>query len=82
MNARGLLQPGAIALGLASAVAPPAFAAQPTYLAVIDAGSSGTRLTLYADDATTLVPREVTSAAKKTAIVALKVAGGRRIGST
>ena len=36
------------------------------YLAVIDAGSSGTRLTLYGDDAT-LVPRELTSAQKKTA---------------
>jgi len=58
---------GAITLGLASAVTPPAVAAETTYLAVIDAGSSGTRLTLYADDATTLVPREVTSAPKKSA---------------
>lgn len=38
----------------------------PEYLAVIDAGSSGTRLTLYSDDATTLVPREVTKARTNT----------------
>lgn len=60
------LRPVLISLIAAAALAAgawPADAAQPpTYLAVIDAGSSQTRLTLYADDPTTLVPREVTKA--------------------
>lgn len=60
---------GTVALTLvALAVAPAAAAdtASASYLAVIDAGSSGTRLTLFSDDATTLVPIEVTKAKTNT----------------
>lgn len=58
---------GLTALTMVTLGASPATAAEaPSYLAVIDAGSSGTRLTLYADDATTLVPREVTKAETNT----------------
>ena len=56
-----ILSTSAIVLSLAGASSVPVFADESAqYLAVIDAGSSGTRLTLYGDDPTTLVPREVT----------------------
>lgn len=54
----------AIVLALTSS-ASPALAADSRYLAVIDAGSSGTRLTLYGDDGS-LVPTLVTVAATNT----------------
>jgi len=54
----------ALALATAVSVGVPSVAAaetaEPAYLAVIDAGSSGTRLTLYGDDATSLAPIVVT----------------------
>jgi hypothetical protein len=59
-----------IAVVLATVVSvtvPSATAAEPTspsYVAVIDAGSSGTRLTLYGDDPASLVPIMVTKVSK------------------
>ena len=64
MNSRlGTLTTGAFALTLLAMAVLPSSAAElatSSYLAIIDAGSSGTRLTLYQDDPATLVPREVT----------------------
>jgi hypothetical protein len=54
------------AVALAIGLAPSAAAAPPAYLAVIDAGSSGTRLTLYGTQADSLVPVEVTKAKTST----------------
>lgn len=58
---------GAVVVALGVSTASPTFAAEPaSYLAVIDAGSSGTRLTLFSDDQASLVPREVTRAKTNT----------------
>lgn len=60
---------GSVALTLVALTASPSLAAESTatsYIAVIDAGSSGTRLTLFSDDPSTLVPLEVTKAKTNT----------------
>lgn len=59
----------ALAAALLVGLAGPSNAAEQgatNYLAIIDAGSSGTRLTLYADDPRSLLPRETASAKTNT----------------
>ncbi len=56
----------ALTLAFTSVARGPALAADSQYIAVIDAGSSGTRLTLYSEDPTTLLPRELTKAKTST----------------
>ena len=57
----------AVILGIATHPATAQEAPTPSYLAVIDAGSSGTRLTLFGDDPSSLVPVELMQARQRTA---------------
>lgn len=57
----------AVGLGVATHPATAQETANPSYLAVIDAGSSTTRLTLFADDPASLVPIQLMQASKRTA---------------
>lgn len=57
----------AVILGIATHPATAQETPTPAYLAVIDAGSSGTRLTLFGDDPSSLVPVEIMQARQRTA---------------
>ena len=67
--AAAVLATTAVILGIITRPAVAQEPATPTYIAVIDAGSSGTRLTLFADDPESLVPIQLTQANKRAAAI-------------
>ena len=71
----------AVILGIATHPATAQEAPTPSYLAVIDAGSSGTRLTLFGDDPASLVPMELMQASKRTAGISSFAPSPDRAGS-